>query len=44
MKDNLDRIQRAAEELRLINYRHYESPAIDRCLRDINEAVAALKE
>ena len=44
MKDNLDKIQQAAEELHLINYRQYESSDIDRCVKRITEAVAALKE
>jgi len=44
MKDNLDKIQRSAEELHLINYRQYENSDIDRCLREITQAVAALKE
>ena len=44
MKDNLDKIQQAAEELHLINYRQYESSDIDRCVKRITEAVDALKE
>ena len=44
MKDNLDRISRAAEEIRRLNYRQYESADIDQCVREIAQAVAALKE
>jgi len=44
MKDNLDKIERAAEELHLLNYRQYESAAIDACVKQISQAVAALKE
>ena len=44
MGGNLEKIQDAAEGIRLINYRQYEDPAIDNYLREIGQAVAALKE
>ena len=44
MKGNLDRIEQAAAEVKTINYRQYEDARIDECLREITEAVAALKE
>ena len=44
MKTHLDRIERAAAELKTINYRQYEDQRIDECLREIGEAVSALKE
>ena len=44
MQGNLNQILEAAGEIKTINYRQYEDPAIDRCLARISEAVAALKE
>ena len=44
MSGNLEKIHTAAEGIRLINYRHYEDPAIDGYLQEIGEAVAALRE
>ena len=44
MSGNLEKIQSAAEGIRLINYRQYEDPAIDNYLREIGQAVSALKE
>ena len=44
MQGDLEKIQRAADQIKLINYRQYENPLIDTYLGDINEAVAALKE
>ena len=44
MKGDLDKIEQAAEALRKINYRQYETPDIDMHLKSISEAVAALKE
>ena len=44
MSGNLQKIQSAAEGIRLINYRQYEDPAIDNYVKEIGEAVSALKE
>lgn len=44
MGGNLSKIQSAAENIRRINYRQYEDPAIDTYLTEIGDAVAALKE
>lgn len=44
MSKNIDRILAAANEIHTINYRQYENPVIDSCLKEINEAAAALKE
>jgi len=44
MRGNLEKIQNAADQIKLINYRQYENPVIDTYLGEIGEAVAALKE
>ena len=44
MQEHLDKIQHAAEQIAVINYRQYENPSIDTYLSDIQAAVAALKE
>ena len=44
MKENLDKIEHAAAELKTLNYRQYENPLIDTYLGDITDAVAALRE
>ena len=44
MQKKVQGIEDAAKEIRTINYRQYENPAIDSCVARITDAVAALKE
>jgi predicted DNA-binding protein YlxM (UPF0122 family) len=44
MRDRLDEIQSAVEQLKTLNYRQYEDPRIDRLADTIHEAAAALRE
>ena len=44
MQGSLNQILEAAGEIKTINYRQYENPAIDSCVARITDAVAALKE
>ena len=44
MRDRLDEIQSAVEQLKTLNYRQYEDPRIDRLADAIHEAAAALRE
>ena len=44
MQGSLNQILEAAGEIKTINYRQYENPAIYSCVARITDAVAALKE
>ena len=44
MQQHIASIESAVQELKLINYRQYESSAIDTCVQEITQAVAALRE
>ena len=44
MGERLETIQQAAENIKPITYRQYESPLIDSCVGQILRAVEALKE
>ena len=44
MRDRLDEIQSAVEQLKTLNYRQYEDPRIDALLGDITRAAQGLKE
>lgn len=44
MREKLDAVQSAAEELKKINYRQYEDPRIDVLADTISQAVAAMRE
>ena len=43
-RDNLERIQSAAAEIKTINYRQYEDPRIDSLVEDVIQAAKALVE
>ena len=44
MRENLDTIQEAAEQLKTLNYRQYEDRRIDQLTDAISRAVALLRE
>jgi len=44
MREKLDAVQSAADELKTINYRQYEDPRIDALADAISQAVAAMRE